>query len=118
MQKNFNFMGIIKAPENAPSSMVRKMTGADQAVRVSIKTKGLKLDYYADQMHVSRAYISMIANGIRAVPEWFVEPFCTLTGTNLLKQYLELHNALLTVSGELTPEQAEMMMAKELRAAA
>jgi plasmid maintenance system antidote protein VapI len=118
MQRQFNFIGLLKAPSNAPDSIVSRIENAAQAVRVAIVQKGLKLAYYAAEMHVSESYISRIANGQRTVPEWFVEPFCSLSGSNLLRQYLTLQQALHIAHNDLTRSQKDRQLADQLRAAA
>jgi hypothetical protein len=115
MQRQFNFIGMLKAPSNAPHSILSQITDAAQAIRVSISIKGLKLAYYAAEMHVSQAYISQIANGHRQVPEWFAEPFCCLTGSNLLKQYLHLQEALEAADGKQNQRAIDRHLADRLR---
>lgn len=118
MQRQFNFMSVLKAPMDAADSIVSKITTADQAVRVSLMQKGVKASFYADQMHISMGYFSRIANGHRPIPDWFIEPFCALTGTNLLKQHLALQEAIHEAKGDLTRKQIEHRLADQLRKAA
>jgi hypothetical protein len=118
MQRQFNFMSVLKAPIDAADSIVSQVTTADQAIRISLMRKGIKASFYADQLHVSLGYFSRISNGHRAVPEWFIEPFCTLSGTNLLKQYLALQEAIHTAKGDLTRKQIDHQLAEQLRKAA
>lgn len=118
MQRQFNFIGLLKAPSSAPNSIVSQIASASQAVRVSISIKGLKLAYYASEMHVSQAYISQIANGHRPIPAWFVEPFCSLSGSNLLKQFLALQEAIKAAEGNQDAKAIERHMADLIRNAA
>ena len=118
MQRQFSFIGLLKAPQNAPDSIVSRIETPEQAVRVSISQKGLKLAYYATQMHISESYISRIAHGQRKVPEWFIEPFCSLSGTNLLKQHIALQEAIHMAKGDMTESQKDRQLANQLRAAA
>ena len=115
MQRQFNFMVALKAPMNAADSIVSQITTADQAIRVSLMQKGIKDAFYASQMHISIGYFSRIANGHRAIPDWFIEPFCALTGSNLLKQYLALQEAIHTAKGDLTQKQIDHQLAEQLR---
>jgi len=118
MQRQFSFIGLLKAPQNAPDSIVSQVTTADQAIRISLMQKGVKASFYADQLHISMGYFSRIANGKRPVPEWFIEPFCALSGTNLLKQHLALQEAIHTAKGDLTRKQIDHQLAEQLRKAA
>jgi len=118
MQRTFNFMAVLQAPKNAPFSILSKIETPDQAIRVSVMQKGIKAAYYAHEMHISEGYFSRIASGARSIPEWFVEPFCALSGSNLLKQYLALQEALHQAAGDLDQKASERRLASELRVAA
>ena len=118
MQRHFNFIGALEAPKNAPLSIISQITDAAQAVRVAFMQKGLKAAYYAEQMHISESYFSRIANGHRDIPGWFIEPFCTLSGSNLLKQFLALQEAIKAAEGKLYAKAVERHLAEQIRDAA
>lgn len=118
MQRTFNFMAVLQPPKNAPFSILSKIETPDQAIRVSAMQKGIKDAYYALEMHISEGYFSRIANGKRPVPDWFIEPFCWLSGSNLLKQFLALQDALHEAAGDLTAKAVERKLAEQLRTAA
>jgi hypothetical protein len=118
MQRQFNFMVALKAPMNAADSLVSQINSTDQAIRVSLMQKRIKDSYYANQMNISVGYFSRIANGKRPMPEWMIEPFCALSGTNLLKQYIALQMAIHAAKGDLTKRQIDHQLAEQLRNAA
>lgn len=94
MQTSFPFLSVMPAPKDAPDALVARISSESEAVAVSMRAKGFKQSWYAAQLGKSEAYISLIASGKRPVPRWFVKPFCVLSGSNLLEQYIELRAAL------------------------
>lgn len=95
MQLNFQLISSMhKAPKDAPAKVLRQIESEAMAVRVAIKASGFKLAYYAASLGKSESYISRIRSGQRPVPEWFVKPFCWVSGSRLLEQYIDLHAAL------------------------
>jgi hypothetical protein len=83
-----------KAPKDAPAQILRQIDSEAQAVAVSMKACGAKLAYVAACLGKSQSYISMIRKGQRPMPAKLVKAFCWATGTNLLRQYLDLQEAL------------------------
>lgn len=79
-------------PQAAPAKVLRQITCEAQAVAVSIKMSGFKLAYIAACFGKSESYICRIKRGKRPVPEWFVTPFCRMTGTTLLQQFIDLQD--------------------------
>ncbi|MDE2470603.1 MAG: hypothetical protein KGL35_18120, partial [Bradyrhizobium sp.] len=53
-----------------------------------------KLDYVAACVGKSRGYVSRLQSGKRAIPERLINPLCAATGTNLLRQWVDLHRAM------------------------
>ena len=82
------------APKDAPANIVRQVESDAMAVKVAMKLGGCKNAYVARCLGIDESYVSLIRNGKRPVPEWFVEPFCRVTGTNLLRQVRRLSAAL------------------------
>lgn len=86
--------GVHHAPVDAPSKVVRQVESRAQALAVSIAAGHHKLAYIAACIGKSVAYVSMLQSGKRPVPDRLVGPLCAATGSNLLHQYIALHNAL------------------------
>jgi DNA-binding transcriptional regulator YdaS (Cro superfamily) len=116
MQTAFAFLSILPQPKPAPDALVARMGNAAQAVAVSIRACGLKQAYLAAQLGISGAYLSQIRNGKRGVPDALVLPLAYLTGSLLVRQYLDLQDALAVAKGRT--ECAVAALANELRRAA
>lgn len=86
--------GAHHAPKDAPPKVVRQVESEAQALAVSIAAGHHKLDYIAACVGKSRSYISRLQRGERPIPRKLVGPLCAATGSNLLRQYLELQRAL------------------------
>lgn len=86
--------GVHRAAKDAPSKVLRQIESEAQALAVSIASGNYKLDYIAACIGKSRGYVSRLQSGKRAIPEKLVGPLCAATGSNLLRQYLELQDAL------------------------
>jgi DNA-binding transcriptional regulator YdaS (Cro superfamily) len=95
-QREFPFLASMPHPTDAPSSAVARCTSERDAFVASMKARcgSYKQSWFAAALGVSGAYISQIKSGDRNVPDWMVDPFCALTGTNLLRQYRQLQQAL------------------------
>lgn len=86
--------GVHHAPTDAPAKLVRQIDTPAQALAVAISAGGHKLDYIAAVIGKSRAYVSRLQRGGRAIPDKLVRPLCAATGTNLLAQVIALQAAL------------------------
>ena len=86
--------GVHRAPKDAPASVLRQVESEAQALCVSIRAGNHKLDYIAACIGKSKAYVSRLQNGKRAIPSRLVGPLCAATGSNLLRQFLTLQAAL------------------------
>lgn len=105
------------APKDAPGQLVRQIESAGQAVAVSMVSCGAKLAYVAACLGRSESYVSRIRSGERPVPHWMIEPFCRITGTNLLKQHLALHEAIAEAQRQVSPRQRAVLLARLMEAA-
>ena len=85
-------------PKPAPEKLLRQIDSEAQAVAVSMQAAGAKLAYIAAALGRSESYISLIRAGKRPVPQWFIKPFCHITGTLLLQQYIDLQAALASIT--------------------
>lgn len=83
-----------EAPKPAPHKVLRQLDNEAQAIAVSMQACGAKLAYIAAALGKSESYISLLRSGKRPVPEWFVKPFCHITGSLLLRQFRDLQEAL------------------------
>lgn len=86
--------GVHRAPKDAPTKLVRLCENEAQALAVSIKAGNHKLDTVARLVGKSRSYISRLQTGSAPIPERLVGPLCAATGSNLLRQVRDLHQAL------------------------
>lgn len=102
-----------KGPTPADPRVLRQIESESQAVAVSMQACGAKLAYIAAALGKSESYISLIRSGKRPVPNWFVKPFCHVTGTLLLQQFQDLRHAL----EEITARREIERLADMLRAA-
>jgi hypothetical protein len=113
MQRNFPFLAILPSPKWAAPELVRRVDTDAQAMAVSLI--GMKQGWVAACLGISPAYLSQMVHG-RTVPEWIVEPFCTLTGTRLLAQVRKLREAQDIAAGLDSAANVIRRMAAELRA--
>lgn len=86
--------GVHRAPKDAPHNVLRLIESEAQALAVSIASGHHKLDYIAACIGKSRGYVSRMQSGKRSIPERLVSPLCAATGTNLLRQFIQLRAAL------------------------
>ncbi|MDR3445963.1 hypothetical protein [Dyella sp.] len=86
--------GVHRSPKDAPAKLLRQIDSEAQALAISIAAGHHKLDYIAATVGKSRGYVSRLQNGERPIPEKLVEPLCAATGSNLLRQFIELQAAL------------------------
>ena len=86
--------GVTSAPANAPDRVVRQIESEAQALRVSIVAGHHKLDFIAACVGKSRSYVSRLQSGERPIPDRLIGPLCAATGSNLLRQYVDLQRAL------------------------
>lgn len=87
-------LALMKPPADAPAKVVRQIDSEAQALAVSIAAGHHKLDYIAGVVGKSKPYISRMQNGERRIPHKLVGPLCAATGSNLLRQYLDMQRAL------------------------
>ncbi|WP_223621193.1 hypothetical protein [Lysobacter sp. ESA13C] len=82
------------APKDAPARVLRLIETEAQALAVSIRAGHHKLEYIAAVTGKSKAYISRLQTGRRPIPRKLVDVLCAATGSNLLRQFLDLQAAL------------------------
>lgn len=99
-----------RRPIDAPANVLRLVESEAQAVAVSMRSCGAKLAYIAAALKKSEAYISRIRSGKRPVPDWFIAPFCRVTGTNLLRQFIDWQDALAETSAKREVERLADML--------
>ncbi|MFK3845310.1 hypothetical protein [Stenotrophomonas sp. NPDC078853] len=86
--------GVHHAPKDASPQIVRQIETAAQALAVMIRAGHHKLDYVAACIGKTKSYVSRMQNGVRPIPEKLIGPLCAATGSNLLRQFLNLQAAL------------------------
>lgn len=94
-QKSLNLaFGVHRAPVDAPAKVLRQIESEAQALAVAIAAGHHKLDYIAACVGKSKAYVSRLQRGERPIPSKLIGPLCAATGSNLLRQYIDLQRAL------------------------
>lgn len=86
--------GVHHGPVGAPAKLLRQVDSEAQALAVAIRAGGHKLDYIAACIGKSRAYVSRLQSGKRPIPHKLIGPLCAATGSNLLRQFIDLQLAL------------------------
>ena len=86
--------GMHKAPADAPVKIVRQIESEAQALAVSIAAGSHKLDYVAACIGRSRSYVSRMQTGSAPIPHRLIGPLCAATGSNLLRQFIDMQRAL------------------------
>lgn len=81
-------------PVDAPQAVVEALTSEAQALSVAIEASGLSQDFIAGALGVSKSYISCMRSGKRPITKKMVGPLCSVTGSNLVRQYIDLQQAL------------------------
>jgi DNA-binding transcriptional regulator YdaS (Cro superfamily) len=79
---------------SAPNSVVRQLESAAQALDVAMQASGAKGAYIAACIGKSEAYVSRMRSGKRPIPDKLIPALCQATGSNLLRQWVELQAAL------------------------
>jgi len=96
-QRAFPWIAEVPKPVDAELHHIGMCKSISDAISVSLKTSRASAKEVAAYMGVSAATISQVKKGVRPVLDWMVTPFCYATGTNLLRQFIDLHQALLVV---------------------
>lgn len=86
--------GVHRGPSAAPAKLLRQVESEAQALAISMAAGHLKLAYVAACIGKSVPYVSQLRSGKRPIPEKLVGPLCAATGSNLLRQYRDLCDAL------------------------
>lgn len=81
-------------PAPAPAKVLRQVESEAQALAISIAAGNHKLAYVAASVGKSIAYVSRLKSGKRPIPRKLVGPLCNATGSALLRQFIELQDAL------------------------
>ena len=119
MQRSIEFfrdLQLKKPPIDAPSKVLRQVESPRMAMRTTLQAVGMKRLVCAAILGLSEGYLCKIVNEAKPMPEWFPIAFCYATGSNLLRQYLALTDAL--EERHDTEQWLERKLANELRAAA
>jgi hypothetical protein len=85
---------IPAVPVDAPEDVVRQVESEGQALLISIQAANLSQDFVAGAVGRSKGLLSKWANDKRPIPNRFVDPLCAATGSNLLRQFIDLQRAL------------------------
>lgn len=112
----FRNLQSLNPPKDAPAKVLRQVESARMAMRLSLKLCGVKHEAIACQLRMSKGYLSKLVNERMPMPEWFPMAFCYATGSNALRQFLTLSEALAETQGRA--DWLERKLVSELRAAA
>ncbi|WP_057921128.1 helix-turn-helix domain-containing protein [Lysobacter capsici] len=95
-------IACLPGPRDADEKTVRRCDSEQDAIAVSLALAPCTQAEVARRMGVSRSYISMLKSGERpTMPEAQVAKFCSATGSNLLRQYLNLQTAIRIAQGRV-----------------
>lgn len=86
--------GVHHAPKDAPAKLLRQIDSEAQAIAVSMRAGGHKLASIAAAIGKTESYVSLLRAGKRPVPDRLVASICAATGSNLLRQFRDLQDAL------------------------
>src|SRR5690554_6668701 len=86
--------GVHHAPTNAPANVLRLIESEAQALDVCIRAGSHKAAYIAACIGKSEGYVSRLRKGERPIPHKLVGPLCAATGSNLLRQFIDLQRAM------------------------
>ncbi len=87
-------LALLNGPQNAPPAVLRQVESEAQALRVSIVASGHKAASVAAAIGKSPSYVSRLQTGSRDIPHKLVGPLCAVTGSNLLRQFIDLQRAM------------------------
>jgi plasmid maintenance system antidote protein VapI len=118
VQREFPWLSAMPSPVDAPRAVIAQCLSNADALNVSLAMRKFSAAKYASLLGVSPAFLSYLRRGERKIPEWIIEPLCSLTGTNLLRQWLELQAALRAVRRQPTDSERIETIARQLRGAA
>lgn len=116
IQRNMAFLATVPAPKPAPDAVISRIDSCSQAVALAIHFSGLKQAYIAAMLGISPSYLSMIRAGKRPLPDALVMPLCQITGSLVVRQFLDLQAALSVIKGRTQNLLAELV--KQMREAA
>lgn len=118
-QREFPWLAGCRKPANADTRLLSRCESEGMAALISVRIGCRGTDsWVAKRPGISRSYLSEILSGAKAVPDWLPVPLAYLTGTWLLRQYLDLQDALAAVSEESPKARAERLAREYLRGAA
>lgn len=86
--------GVQSAPADAPAKVLRQIESEAQALAVAMAAGGHKCASVGASIGKSEGYVSRLRAGKRPIPSRLVGPLCAATGSNLLRQYIDLKAAL------------------------
>lgn len=96
-QREFPWIQAVSPPQDAPRAALAQCTSYGMAARVSLAAKpgGRWSDaWLATRLGVSKGYLSRVLNDKQEMPAWMIRPICYATGSNLVRQYADLQDAL------------------------
>lgn len=86
--------GMQSGPVDAPEKVVRQIESDAQALAVAMLSGGHKCASVGAAIGKSEGYVSRMRAGKRAIPDRLIGPLCAATGSNLLRQYRALRDAI------------------------
>lgn len=103
--------GVHRGPKDADPVVLRQIESPAHALRVSMK--GYKAAYVGACIGKSESYVCRMRKGRQPIPEHLVDALCAATGTRLLRQFIQMQEAM-----GLRPRSLDSQLAQQLRSAA
>jgi hypothetical protein len=118
-QRSFPWLAECRKPANADQRLLSRCESEGMAALISVRLGCRMSDSWAaKRLGISRSYLSEIFSGAKRVPSWMPRPLAYLTGTWLLQQYIDLQDALASISEESPKQRAERLAREYMRGAA
>jgi plasmid maintenance system antidote protein VapI len=113
-------IGRLPAPKQAPQNVLALCQNVGDAMRVAIITnpRHLSQAQIARDLGKSPSYLSEIINGTKPLPLRLVTPFSYLTGTWIVRQFIDLQEAMRDVAARNTRTDRINRIVREMERAA
>ena len=98
-QREMPYLQGLRAPVNATEKTLRMCDSEQDAIAVSIALSTMPQSEIARRVGVSEQLVSAWKSGDRVMTAKHVAPFCTATGSNLVRQYRALQSLVRAASG-------------------
>lgn len=113
-------IGALPTPKRAPDNVLALCQNVGDAMRVAIRTnpRHMSQAQVARGLGKSPSYLSEIINGTKPLPLSLISPFSYLVGSWIVKQYVDLQEAMRDVASRNTREDRINRIVREMERAA